>query len=599
MIRKYLLSLITILLIFSIESCEYPLNEEYTSPIKPTDPATLEVKLNPEQLSYVITGITEFTCEAITKGLKIYGIKVYVDSVELNTNGNNTPSFIINCRRYSEGAHTLTVFISTNSNSGSIADIAGLEGFVLAGSWELIVDKSPPTSVEITRIYNDDGILKIEWGKYSKHNFYKYLIYRTLHHLPGDSPQTELIGMVDDSLHTYCYDSSYVGGLADYCVVVVTPIDLRASSESKLFSDPAPDFKVEWVGEDIMKLSWKKCNYPKAFGQYRITLDYDTVINIANINTNSVTGHYAVIGEERNFQLEVLPTNKYQFTGILTSRIKKGVGYPFLKYTQLLKNNINTNLIITNPEKIYRFEPLSGKFVDSIPHPYPKRVGINYILSPANDVLLFPDMPALSIDPLTFKVDTLPFESFFSKNLSNTSYGLTNGPVGYGLYDFKKRNVVCTLSLASYKDRFISGDNKYLFEYDDFLDQLKCYQINNGQLAPIWTTPAVSYYFLPENPGIVLVITETEFKVINIALNQSVLSIPVKAWTSILDVDKVSKIVMLYNTLDEKLYLYNYETGEKVRTFDAALNLFTNYRLSNNTLYATSGFRIPLSLKKK
>lgn len=44
----------------------------------------------------------------------------------------------------------------------------GAEGFIHSGSWKLIVDKSAPTPVQITGIFNDNGIVKIEWEKYSR-----------------------------------------------------------------------------------------------------------------------------------------------------------------------------------------------------------------------------------------------------------------------------------------------------------------------------------------------------------------------------------------------------------------------------------------------
>ena len=63
----------------------------------------------------------------------------------------------------------------------------------------------------------------------------------------------------------------------------------------------------------------QKCNYPKAFRQYRLSLDYDTVITVNDVNTNSVTGHFGVLGKERYFQLEVLPKN--QFSSLLHTDI--------------------------------------------------------------------------------------------------------------------------------------------------------------------------------------------------------------------------------------------------------------------------------------
>jgi len=595
MIIKYLNVVLVFLLVISFGACEYPLNDEYQSPVKPTDPSTLEVSLNPEQSSYVLTGTSRFNCKALTKGLKIYEIKVFVGSVEIyDYDEHDANSFSLHCKDYSEGVHELKVLVSTNSNSGSIADIAGLEGFVLAGTWELKVDKSPPTAVQITRIYNNNGILKIEWEKYSKNNFDRYTIVRSYRNLPDGYVNTEAIGYVYDSLQTFFNDSAYVGGWSEYQVVVTTPIDLKAWSEPKTYDDPAPNFQVEWIEEDIMKLSWNKCNYPKAFRQYRLSLDYDTVITVNDVNTNSVTGHFGVLGKERYIQLEVLPKNQYSLTGVLMARIEKGVGIPFMKFDQFLKNNVNDDLIISDPNKLYRFDPVNGKFLNSITHPESYRHS-KYILSPANDLLLLTDPPAKSINPVTLTATDVPVYTVFSKNLSNTSYGLVSAENGLSLYDFKNLKIISNLPFTNYREKYLSGDNKYLFEYDDFAHIMKCFQINNGQLSLIWSITALSFGFIPDSPELILISNESFFEVRNVASNQPILSIPVTGWTTILDVDTDSKIVVLIGS--DILSLYNYQTGSKVRSFDAQHT--NSYYLKNNTLYSPAGFKIPLALKKK
>ena len=483
------------------------------------------------------------------------------------------------------------MLVTTNSTSGSIADMAGVEGFILAGSWELIVDKSPPSAVQITNISNEGGIVKIEWQPYSKNNFYHYYIYKRYRHLPEASLQNDIIAFIDDAKQTTLYDSTYVGGWAEYKLAVVSPLYLEAFSEPRIYDDPAPNFQVEWIEEDIMKLSWNKCNYPKAFRQYRLSLDYDTVITVNDVNTTSITGHFGVLGKKRNFQLEVLTKKQYDLTGVLMARIEMGVGIPFMKFDQLLKNNVNDDLIISSPSKLYRFDPVNGKFLDSIVHPDTYRHS-DYILSPANDLLLLPDPPVKSINPVTFEVADIPVYSVFSKNLSNTSFGIVNGST---LYDFKNLKTVSSLPEMNWNGKYLSGDNKYFFEYVEFTHTLKCFQINSGQLSLVWSVSALSFGFIPDSPELILICNESSFEVRNVASNQPILSIPVSGWTTILDVDSDSKIVVLIGS--DILTLYNYQTGMKVRSFDAYYTY--TYYLKNNTLYSPTGFKLPLALKKK
>jgi WD40 repeat protein len=263
-----------------------------------------------------------------------------------------------------------------------------------------------------------------------------------------------------------------------------------------------------------------------------------------------------------------------------------------MKYESFLKNSITDDLLISNSQRLYRYNPASGQYLDSVAHPhlYP-----NYILSPANDIMLTEFTPVKSIDPLTLDITPAPVKNYL-KNFSNSSYGLGILGKGMCIYDFRNNVKISDVSILPYKDKYISGDNKYLLEYDDFYNKLECFLIGDNMLTSLWTTNTLSYFLVPQTPEILLTCSDYNFEVRNMATGQIVFTIPVNSWTSIEDVDPDSKIVVLYTSMDEKLYLYNYETGLLVRSFDAT---FTDYFLKKNVLYSSKGFKLPLAIKKK
>ncbi len=588
--KRFSFTLQLLLLLLLIQSCEYPLNDEYSRTVEQVDPESLSIRLSPVDSVYYLTGLTHFSCKALTEGLILYDVHVFIDTTEITTYTNDDNSrFYLDCKDYQDGEYSLNLVVTTNTTSNSLADMLGAEGFIHSGSWKLIVDKSPPTPVQMTGIFNDNGILKIEWEKYSKKNFGCYKVVKTVITEYGTAV-TNVVEVVSDSNRTYFYDSTFAGGWAEYVVRVETPIFKAASSEKKVYSDEYPEIKADWKYDNLVEVSWNKCKYPKAFVKYALVINHQETIEIDDINTTSLSGNYGILSHESSFRLSVKSRNARVDNGSvynLISNTTSIVGEEFTAFSSAMKNQVNGYIFFVDATKLYSYNPLSGRIETIMLHPttYP-----DYVLSPNFDKLFFGSNTKY-INPTTFMINTVPPFNYLISNLSLTNYGIGNVSGSLRMYDYNNFVHGINLNINSYSDLSISENDKYIFDFDKYGYVLDCYEISNGLISKIWTIPAKQYMLIPGEPEKIIVSNSTSVEIRSVGNNQVLLSLP--AGTHFLnDVYSPQKLFLIYDYVNDNLEFYNYETGEKLKSIYGES---ANYCYSGNTLFSSLGYKIPIN----
>lgn len=578
-----------ILLTLLFQSCEYPLDEEYYREVAQVDPNTLNISLNPTDSVYYLTGITHFSCNTLTDGLTLYNVRVFIDTAEIATYKDKINEFYLDCKDYTDGEYTLNVVLVTNTTSGSLADLLGAEGFIHHLSWKLVVDKSAPTPVQITRLFNDSGIVKIEWEKYSKVNFGCYKVVKTVKSESGHS-STNVVEIVTDRNKTYFYDSTFIGGWSEYFVRVESPIFKTASSEKVVYSDEYPEIKAEWKYDNLVELSWNKCKYPKAFSKYILNINDQSLIDIMNINTTTLSGNFGILNQESTFNLKVISRNARVDNGDvynLNSDAKSIVGEEFIEFSNAMKNQANGYIFFSDESNLYKYSPFSGGIETVMPHPADYR---DYVLSPNFDKLFFGSRTEY-IDPSSLMIITVPAFNHLISNLSLTNNGVSMIPGELVMYDYNNFAQGINLNAAGSGAWSISEDNKYLFLFDKYHEILDCYNISNGQATKIWTLPAIEFKLIPGQPDKIIVKNSTSANIRDVSSNQVVISIPA-AKHVLEDVYSPQMLLLLYDYANDNLEFYNYETGVKLKTIHGST---AEYYYSENTLFSSQGYKIPIS----
>ena len=477
----------------------------------------------------------------------------------------------------------------TNTTSGSLADLLGAEGFIHHLSWKLVVDKSTPTPVQITRIFNDGGIVKIEWEKYSKINFGCYKVVKTVRSESGYST-TNVVEVVTDRNRTYFYDSTFVGGWSEYFVRVESPIFKTASSEKMVYSDEYPEFKAEWKYDNYVELSWNKCKYHKAFVKYVLYINNQSPTDILDLNTTTMSGNFGILSQESSFMLKVISRNARIDNGNvynLNSSTTSIVGEEFIPFSSAMKNQVNGYIFFRDATKLYKYSPSSGGIETVMLHP---TYYADYVLSPNFDKLFFGSNTEY-INPSTLQIVTVPAFNNLISNLSLTNFGIGRVSGSLAMYDYDNFVQGISLNFTSIHELSISEDDKYIFDYNKWAEVLDCYEIINGLVTKIWTIPAIDYKVIPGQPDKIIVKNSTSVDIRSVSSNLVIISIPA-AKHILNDVYSPQKLLLLYDYYNSNLEFYNYETGVKLKTIHGGN---ANYYYSENTLFSSYGFEIPIS----
>lgn len=580
-------------MIISLAGCEYHTDKEFVNDVKQPDNANLTIVLNPSDSVYYLGKSNTFVCDGFSNEVKVYNIKVYLDHSLVEDMDGPRCVFSLYGSNYTEGHHVLTIAATTSAGSGSLADILNSEGFLFTYEWDLVVDRSPPAgAVQITNIFNDNGVLRIEWEKYNNPNFKYYHLIKTVFNNTGSSYNMEL-PVVSDRNQNYFQDDSYLGGKVQYEIQVVTPFNETVTGPPEIFIDDEITLNVEWIGEDLLKFSWPELKYPKAFKSFTIYMDDKQLYYSSNIDTATVTLHAGAIGKKSDFVFRIesiFPPYYGNKPNYYYSISDFSFGLRMIEYNSLFKNNINKSVYLSTNQKLYRFDTETRKLMDS--------VEINeydyFVLSPDNKILISGNSnKKYNPDNLNDHEDV---EVLCSKlgSISNNSLGIAYDQNNNVLYDFLNLEIISAFPAQVFEpDIFITEDSKYFLQGQNGNQKLGCYKIENGLWTENWNLPMNSYALIPGEPDKVMLLFNNACEIRSVETSQVIKKFEVNA-SEITGVDPTTKTVLLRMPDPfEESKIYNYQTGEMLRDIKTTRDrVLTYYR---SAIYSSNGTVVPFN----
>ena len=342
----------SILLLLS--GCEYRLKDDYYRELNIRDSANITIDLETINSGFVLKGSTTYSFHSETNDLDLLSIRVFVDGGEIMNYSTKGGIFQLDGMNYSDGEHELEIVVTTHSGSGSLADLLGAEGFVLSRSWKFYVDNSMPVPVKITNIHNDNGVLKIEWERYTKYNFGKYEIVKVSDELGYGTKVSRSLGFITNPDQNYFYDYSYVGDSAKYQIKVFSFLGYAADGDFKLFADEKLSISTTIISGSKVRLSWNRCKYDKAFKNYRVSIYRVPDQLLYNINTTSIEGDYGILGTAVQLALLVY-SNESKFDIHTYSETSITIGQPFMAFIKFYKCQGNNDILLTTYPDINRY----------------------------------------------------------------------------------------------------------------------------------------------------------------------------------------------------------------------------------------------------
>jgi len=248
---KRFLIYISVLLI--IPGCKYnPTGENYKDISKPAENPLFDLTVIPEMDTIDIFARTLFSYTFNSHGLEMKSAQFNIDGkgVELI---RDMKTIGIDPQYYQEGYHVLSMVIYTNSGTGSIADVAGAEGYKIEKKWVLNINSNP--IIPIVKTITKEGFLKLSWRKLKVPDFIKMELTYSYNNVYVSKT-------MDNMNTTFFLDSNYVGGRSYfqlYCAYNTRDvINVHASLS---INDTLPQLHFEDISADSVRIYWKKSAY--------------------------------------------------------------------------------------------------------------------------------------------------------------------------------------------------------------------------------------------------------------------------------------------------------------------------------------------------
>ena len=484
-------------------SCKYETNQIYIQPVKENvTPEIQMVALDLDKETITIYDDKSIKFKFKSPNHQIKSVRFFIDKVEKSMVKADSGYFYIDHRNLSEGMHTATIQIVTNSATGSLADIVGAETYSMTNTWKIIVIKNFYTQLTSTF---ENGFLKIAWPGYLGSDLQEFIVYRN-----------DYDKAMSHTISTTFIDSTYIGEGTRYEVMAVRN---DGTGIRWGYLDVAAQFpKIHYAASADNKyvLCWDKCKYYNALQKYEVRqsntngTNFQIVKSTQNVNDTSYVITNALFGDEIALILKVVPrANRFKANLIYTYKYEL---YQAMTLGFSLKRFENESYFIPHPvskdefiytagyDSLYKYSLSQKRIVDRVR---------SAATSCSSEFVTYPVSPAGKyISPRNFCTGSVRFMNTTDlqcsinrdvRALSGQYYFplipvsdigtaiILNDTSGFYVYDF-----VNDAQLGFYNngyfytnDVMISSGGDYIFAKNY---NLKLLHFTNGQFTEIWST---------------------------------------------------------------------------------------------------------------
>lgn len=319
----------------AFSGCEFNPSEIPETPIEPpgSNPPVLFIEVKPDMDTLKLGSDVWAEFNFKSPEAPIRQVRVVFDELtvyEGEYNPQYLPKFFIATGSYTEGLHHFTIQAFTGSNTGSIADKVGAEGYLFEVKWPVTIKHNVSKWLNIKGIRFRNGEVIVEWEKYDYYDFRFYQVNKwssiTQNKVGYTISNANVIGVVD---------TTYLEGeYADYSVT----LNGEHGWNSTGFNVPvaAPEIGLSETGKFSVK--WRRTQNPGRLGFYHLALkvpDTYTYQEIKNTNPNDTSAMYDIkpmFGAPYEFQIRFVP---------------KGFSEPYVNYNSaggLAKFSLGKNM---------------------------------------------------------------------------------------------------------------------------------------------------------------------------------------------------------------------------------------------------------------
>jgi len=249
----------------------------------------------------------------------------------------------VELRWYFEGKETGTypmeMKIFTKSQTGSIADKIGGEGFLMSHTWTVVVKDFYEMGSKINKVEFVDGSLKIDWEMFKGMDFKSYKVYKDMDYLLNSRI---LVATINSQEQTSFIDKTYHGERSNY--YIVTNDDFYGSSQ--FITGPLPELSASNTPNGDILLKWNKPPFYKNLKGYRISFrdEKGEMQQLTEIN-NTATESWIISSPRFAYTYELylimLPLtdnfyDEWNLNQFLSTKTKADYGVPSPKFVNAI-----------------------------------------------------------------------------------------------------------------------------------------------------------------------------------------------------------------------------------------------------------------------
>jgi len=310
-IRHLCIKILQLIYIFPfIISCEFEPGEIPDShKEKPSEtPPAITLDITPETEILWVNESVVIKYHANVTPRKLLKVEFAVDGTlvyEREWDLQGTLEMTLDISPYADGMHKLTMTFTTNSNSGSIADKTGNEGYLYTLEWPLLIDRDPGHALTLQILPVDEGV-RLQWEEFNHPAFKNYTITKY-----SDSYiQSKTLAVITDPIATDFIDTTYLEGeKASYIIGLNEPY-----GTSKTYSEIPEPPTIDQTGPFSINFSWMKTRNPKMLDYYLIYNQNSNSVPTKNLfvhdaDSTSKSLDNVYFGTTYKFILQYIPKN--------------------------------------------------------------------------------------------------------------------------------------------------------------------------------------------------------------------------------------------------------------------------------------------------
>lgn len=251
-LSRFMIFIGLLLVSLSFQRCNHKMDEVYFQDIQPpADYIPFELSLDSAGDTLYLTEPTAIQVNFEANRLEIYKVIVYLDDLIVYDGLNPKPNISLDPERISPDYYTFSVYIFTNSATGSVADQVGQEGYRFEGHWTLAIDSRIDIHPKPNFTINEDGYMCIHWKPTDHYAFRSYTL--TVNDA-NSSRQYETHHRNDTLIIDSCYN---YGNMDAYTMVNRMGHQWTNNQSSYSYYEAAkPQLQFQEISPDSMIIYW-------------------------------------------------------------------------------------------------------------------------------------------------------------------------------------------------------------------------------------------------------------------------------------------------------------------------------------------------------